>query len=224
MNAQGMLLAGLLVVSACTGTNVAGEHGPDGQPPAPAVQPTATPTATPVPHCDVLAVGDSLTAATGPTASWRAAVDTEGWTWIGPNTSGGGNHAAHNGWTTSQLAATLDDWAAGYDPDLVYVLAGSNDVRRGTPPADVADAVTTIVTAFPDAHVIVGTPPTRYDRPDDTGDLDTVRAFVALGALRSGATVRWVDLDAAETHDGVHPIDTGAARIAAALVNPADCA
>jgi lysophospholipase L1-like esterase len=90
----------------------------------------------------IMPLGDSITWGVGSTSndSYRSALfwrlsragvqaDLVGSQHTG--TSRDPDHEGHKGWTIAQLAEHVDDWLATYEPDVILLHIGTNDMVRG---------------------------------------------------------------------------------------------
>ncbi len=192
----------------------------------------------------IMPVGDSITEAEGSQNSFRRLL----WQQLaeagfGPDFTGSrdGNrdgpsrdqdfdteHEGHWGWRADQFLANdrIDQWAADYQPDVLVVHLGTNDLRRGqsidSTTNEVADIVSRVRSANPAVRVFIA-----QIIPTDTALVAQIEAFnAAVPALASSletaeSPVYVVDqfsgFDASlDTYDGIHPNDTGEAKMAAA--------
>ena len=71
------------------------------------------------------------------------------------------NHEGHIGWEVSQLGASSGGWVATYQPDIVLIHVGTNDLDHGTSAEVITGRLSTmlanIFAAKPDTYVIVST-------------------------------------------------------------------
>ncbi|MFZ5479323.1 MAG: SGNH/GDSL hydrolase family protein [Myxococcota bacterium] len=179
----------------------------------------------------ILAVGDSITHGYGVPGGYRvplrerlvaAGLDVD---FVGSQkwAPGGWPDPEHEGWSgylIDEIAPHAQAAVATYDPDVILLLAGCNDVRKGQgagAPERLFALADVLHAAVPNATVIVGTL-TPWKPPDPR-----VAAFNAtLPALAEerGDWLRLADLHGAMTPemiaDDVHPDATGFAGVAAA--------
>jgi lysophospholipase L1-like esterase len=190
-------------------------------------------TAAEVPEGDgpvVAFYGDSYTLGTGasaPSKRWSSIVSAErGWREVNPSVNGLGfvnNRSAYG-----EGSGDLPDIVIGADPDIVFVTMGLNDnFSYSSRPDRIREQITADLTrlhdALPDARFIV-VEPFWYtdDRPES---VDTIIGWVEEAAEEIGADYipgasRWLDghyagsTDSWMASDGLHPDDTGYARMA----------
>lgn len=55
------------------------------------------------------------------------------------------DNEGHPGWTSAQLTAHIDGWLTAYQPDVVLLHAGTNDIRHGLSPEQAVQDVATLV-------------------------------------------------------------------------------
>jgi lysophospholipase L1-like esterase len=134
-------------------------------------------------------------------------------------TCGDIEHEGHSGWTTGQLLDIAADRVTTYQPDVVILLAGTNDlkpVNAGTV-AGLNDRLAAIIdaihTARPETVVIASTVP-AYPAADQVvwrayrGDVPTI-------ALEHGAYAAYGhNVRASELADGIHPKPCGYVKLA----------
>ena len=173
----------------------------------------------------VLPLGDSITR--GDVAGgWRPVLagrlDAAGArvVFVGSMSSAGLAHEGHGGWRIDQLAAVAAARVREYAPDVVLLMAGTNDLvqRRW---AGMAGRLETLVrqvqAARPGVRVLLASVPQM--RPRSAGlaaAWNAYRSAVPAVAARTGAT--WVRGDLVRyptdlVSDGVHPSRCGYARL-----------
>ncbi|KAL8730517.1 MAG: hypothetical protein Q9181_004634 [Wetmoreana brouardii] len=140
-------------------------------------------------------------------------------------------HEGHSGFEIGEVSAKgRPDYAE--QPDVVLLMAGTNDIMHeldvGNAPERLGLLIGEIVTACPDAAVLVGTlPPMNHPIENPKlSDKETIAFNTALEGVMEkfttgGNQVALVDMDRVttrhiNTNDGVHPTDEGYALIAAA--------
>lgn len=180
-----------------------------------------------------LFIGDSYTQGTGasdPLNSW-AKVASQYLGWSMRNVAAGGT-----GYVTSlegdiatvgcaqdvcpDYAQQLEDAAKRYDPDVVVIAGGRNDLAKQGIEAAAASLFKRAQALFPDAEIVVVSPVWDDDQPP--GDYPALVAAVEGAASEAGVQfvdvgeplVGEMDLLAA---DGVHPNDAGHEALAEAF-------
>jgi lysophospholipase L1-like esterase len=182
----------------------------------------------------VMPLGDSITAEEW---SWRCALQNDIIA-SGRQTAFVGNvtdqydpcsphHSGNSGWTIGDLQAQLGTWLPTYKPDVVVLMAGSNDVlwwttETGTQIADRLDAMVTIIRQLlPNVRMVVQTiPPTtsaiiapnNVDRQVLVQQYNTELRILIGNRVAAGQPVRLADINSVLTlsdlRDGVHPTPT----------------
>jgi lysophospholipase L1-like esterase len=139
-------------------------------------------------------------------------------------------NAGHSGFTTAQLVDVAVDVAAA-EPEIVYVLAGTNDIRDSLPATTTAEHYRRLLDALaasPATTVVVQTVLPRADAPAAVDEIN--RELTEIAAERR---LRVLDLHTpfddgsgglrpAETTDGVHLAAAGYERWAALLAADLD--
>ena len=118
----------------------------------------------------IMPLGDSITAGVGSRSgsSYRAVLYTQlrdagvDVDFVGSQRAGPGadpDHEGHGGWTVQRVAEHIDGWLALYQPDVVLVHLGTNNVTRGETPRQIAGRLSVLVdrirAARPQAYVLV---------------------------------------------------------------------
>ncbi len=190
---------------------------------------------------NLLCVGDSITAAPWGRRRLKAALDKAGYhtdfvgTQFGANPEGGftdGEHEGYPGYKIEDVATKLTVPGTGalarFNPDVVLVLLGTNDIGQGQV-AGATDRLAILLrqirSAEPKAHIFVGTitailPNAFSDYNKRAADVGTYNdAVVAVVAKLQGRDrrIHLVDINAAlpatndYIGDGVHPSGYGTA-------------
>lgn len=178
----------------------------------------------------ILALGDSITAGIGDPAGggYRCllksyltaqgiASDFVGSLSSGP--CGDTQHEGHSGWTTDQILDIAADRVTTYQPDVVVLMIGTNDLKpeNKATVSGLNDRLAAIIDAIhgarPEALVVVCTIP-AYPAADQViwrayrGDVPTI-------AMQHGAHTAYVNnVQARELADGVHPKPCGYVKTA----------
>jgi lysophospholipase L1-like esterase len=149
-------------------------------------------------------------------------------TYIGSQNSGtmiNNNNEGHSGAIISEIA-TYSENSLPLQPNVVLVLAGTNDVNRpfepSGAPARLESLIDKILIACPDAAILVAQIPPISDPAKNKAAQDFNAAIPGIVADRtsSGAKVLTVDMSSALTTsnlvDGLHPDDIGYSLMAKA--------
>jgi len=106
----------------------------------------------------IMPLGDSITRGEGPAPPWSGYRDdlytllnNEGWNFdfVGSQSDGTGfdtDHEGHGGWRTDQINANINNWLNQYDPDIVLLHIGTNDVSQEKPNSTTVDYIENILT------------------------------------------------------------------------------
>ena len=75
----------------------------------------------------------------------------------GPSNLPDQSHDGHNGWTVEELDAEMGGWLNSYQPDVILLMAGTNDILRGqpSPEGDLATLIDHLFVYRPNATVVV---------------------------------------------------------------------
>lgn len=143
-------------------------------------------------------------------------------------------HEGNSGWTIADLDGKLNVWLPTYKPDVVIMLAGTNDVawwsaETGTSIADRADKmITHIQTLLPNVRLVVQTlppesssiiAPNNVDRQVLVKQYNDRLKILIAARVAAGQAIRLSDTNAvlslADLRDGIHPTpEAGIAKIA----------
>jgi lysophospholipase L1-like esterase len=135
------------------------------------------------------------------------------------------NHEGHSGWQIDQLSRNSVRWVKRYKPDVVLLMAGTNDINHHTDlahaPARLGLMIDRILAARPGVRVLVATIPAR--RPGSKLAPETAaynRGVIAqvVARWRTGKAVTLVPMHvltpvAADYRDGVHPNHCGYLKV-----------
>lgn len=190
----------------------------------------------PVRPLRIMPLGDSITDGMGVAGGYRTdlwqyfradgqAVQFVGSEYGGPPTLGDRDHEGHPGWETAQLDRHVTKWISTYEPDVVLLHIGTNDLLHGkaaSAPARLRTLLGHIISAAPHAQVYVAAIiPLRLAGLDSQvrGYNRAVARIVAADAA-AGAHVRLVDMHSAVEPadllaDGIHPDGGGFSKMAA---------
>ena len=185
----------------------------------------------------LMPLGDSITDGLNGTGGYRSDlwqllnvdarfVDLVGSQAAGPALLGDKNHEGHPGWRIDEIDANVGGWLATYQPDVVLLHIGTNDVIQdrdlGQAPSRLSTLIDHITAAVPDAELYVSTI-VPFVNPTDEAQAQSYNAAIPgiVQAQRdAGRRVRLVDLHAALgapdlLADGVHPSNGGYSKMAA---------
>lgn len=190
--------------------------------------------------CKILPLGDSITygMASGDNGGYRVPlfkkviaanqkITFTGTVMAGPSTVSGvtfpKNNEGHSGWTIDQIAGLVPSPAFNTIPNIVLLMAGTNDVYAASGQATMQDRLGTlidkVIKAAPDALLVVATL-TPLSNASWTSTLNTYNGkipAVIQTRASAGKHVVMVDMSkmpSSQLADGVHPNDTGYAYMA----------
>ncbi|WP_216329216.1 DUF4038 domain-containing protein [Deinococcus aestuarii] len=142
----------------------------------------------------------------------------------GPATLADRDHEGHSGWRIDELAARVDGWLDGAQPDVVLLMIGTNDTIQNRDPAGaparLGRLLDQMLSRRPNARILVSSLPPLRD-PDQNRRVQAYNA--ALPALvrsraAQGKKVSLVNVGAtltlADLADGVHPNVGGYGKLA----------
>lgn len=142
----------------------------------------------------------------------------------GPPELGSRNHEGHSGWIISQIHKPMEDWLDRFQPQIVLLMIGTNDVNRridlDQAPDRLAALIDKITERSPDTNLVVAQIiPIRDPAGDERAQAynaaipDLVEARAAQGKL-----VTLVDMHSAlgpeDLYDNLHPNLGGYSKMA----------
>lgn len=178
----------------------------------------------------IMALGDSITLGAGSStgAGYRGELERRlaryHVDFVGSQHSGAlpdPDHEGHPGWRIDQLAAAVDGWIAAYQPDVVLLHIGTNDLNQdyqtATAPQRLGALLDQLRADRPATMILVAqlVPATAAAVQARIAAFNA--ALPAIAAAR-GSHVKLVDLSGLSTsdmHDTLHPNDSGYAVMAA---------
>ncbi len=136
------------------------------------------------------------------------------------------DHEGHAGWRNDQLAAQAKAWTSTYQPDMVLVHAGTNDLVSGATSQVAIDRLRGLLTQIyagkPNTHVVMaGIVPIFTGTPEvEHAKYVAATPGVVAEFKAKGFKISFVDLSKsvvrADFMDNVHPNATGSQKMAAA--------
>ncbi len=133
------------------------------------------------------------------------------------------NNEGHSGWTIDQIAGLVPSPAMSTLPNIVLLMAGTNDVYAASGQATMntrlGSLIDKVVAAAPDALVVVATltPLSNASWNTTANTYDGQIPAVVQARASQGKHVVLVDMSkmpVANLSDGIHPNDTGYAYMA----------
>lgn len=197
----------------------------------PLLAPDSTNAATPAP-IKIMPLGDSITFGAIYPGAYRVelwqkfvanniAVDFVGSQNNGPTSLGDKDNEGHNSKMTSYILSNLDAWLTTYQPDIVLLLIGTNDVQSATnavgAPERTGQIIDMIASKLPNTRIVVASiPPLLNSSANTQRALDYNAALPAVITARQGQgkKVFYVDMYQVLTKslmssDLIHPNTTG---------------
>src|SRR5689334_12607762 len=179
----------------------------------------------------VMPLGDSITyGESSSTLSgyrlelWNKLVTQGGFTidFVGSQSNGSLpdlNHEGHQGWRIDQIAASFNGWAATYQPQVILLHIGTNDMIQNynvsTAPTRLTALIDQITTALPNTTVLVSAIIIGNDAAVQAR-INTYNAAIpgiVQTKISQGEKVKFVDLSGAvatgDLADAWHPNHTG---------------
>jgi hypothetical protein len=142
------------------------------------------------------------------------------------------NHEGHDGWRADQILTSIGGWLITYQPDVVLLHIGTNDITQGNQDANEVNDILNVIDAYEvnnNKHVPVilaliinRTDSSQYSQATTVFN-DDVNAM-ALNRIAGGDDIVIVDMESALSYpadlaDGKHPNDTGYAKMSAVWYN-----
>lgn len=200
------------------------------------VSPTTSPTTTEAPAAihtgliRIMPLGDSITDGAIIPGGYRIAlwndlqadgdhVDFVGSLFGGP--VGDGDHEGHIGWTIPMLAGSVGSWVSTYQPDIILLNIGTNDVDHGDSAANMTANLSrllgNIYAAKPNTYVILSTLiPTSHGDPNTWSSFNA--SIPGVAAAYGGHKIVVLDmshtLGLSDLADGLHPNMAGYNKMA----------
>jgi lysophospholipase L1-like esterase len=146
--------------------------------------------------------------------------------YVGSQTSGNlpdPQNEGHPGYTIDQIAALTNASLATYQPNVVLLMAGTNDMNQNyqvsTAPARLGALIDQIVAAAPNATVLVGSLPPAAGSGTEANIVAFNAQIPSIVEARTdaGKRVQFVDMSSlttADLSDGLHPNDSGYLKMA----------
>lgn len=196
---------------------------------------TLTPTVPPKAVLKVMPLGDSITDGVFYPGGYRTylynmlqqngyKVDFVGSMVTGNAEFSDWNHEGHIGWEVSQLGASSGGWVATYQPDIILIHVGTNDLDHGASAEVITGRLSTMLANIfatkPDTYVIVSTiiHTTRGDQSAWANYNGAVPGLVSI-YRGQGRRIAYVDMSQtitdADLFDGLHPNANGYIKMAA---------
>ena len=143
------------------------------------------------------------------------------------------NHEGHPGFTIGDIASSVDDWLYSTAPDIILLMAGTNDIAWWTAEnaAQIGVRHNALIdqlrAARPNAWIFVASIPPESSAiimPNNIDRATLVQQFNAVirsnvdARVAAGQQVRFVDVNSvlttADLYDGIHPTEAAHAKVA----------
>ena len=133
------------------------------------------------------------------------------------------NHEGHSGWRAENILENIVNWVQSYNPEIVLLHIGTNDIWRGDSVASTVSEVAGIIDAIrgvnPGIKIVLAQIIPLVNFEAQIANYNSQLATMVAGKVADGASVSVVDMfnnfsinD--DTFDGVHPNNTGASKMA----------
>lgn len=189
----------------------------------------------------IMPIGDSITQANHEHDSYRRPLwhelDRSGYQvdFVGSENSNFGgspphrdfdmDHEGHWGWRTDEILERIDDWARTYEPHVVLIHLGSNDVFQNQSTASTIEELEQLIDRLRVVNPKVKIAIAQIIPVDHSAKLNAIRSLnemiEALGAIKNleDSPVTIVDQFTGfdfeqDTYDGVHPNASGEEKMA----------
>jgi lysophospholipase L1-like esterase len=114
------------------------------------------------------------------------------------------DHEGHSGWTAEQLNWWVADWITTYQPDVVLLMAGLNDLNLGATPSLVLNRLETLLDQIhslrPDAKIVLANQPGvlennwRGTNPEAVVELNWGIPYLVSARAQQGWNIVFADL------------------------------
>jgi len=181
----------------------------------------------------IMPVGDSCTAGMGggEMGSYRTvlykllteaglSIDFVGSQKGGPNSLPDKDHEGHSGWTIPQIASNINGWLNTYNPDVVFLWIGGNDILQtgNINATGLSNLIDQIFTVKPNITLFVSD---YYPWPDVVLPYNAVIPGIVQQKANAGKNVHFVKLSDIQfdrnsdiSYDGLHLSEGGYTKIA----------
>lgn len=133
------------------------------------------------------------------------------------------NHEGHTGWTADQIAANAQGWASQFQPDIVMLHIGTNDLIRGqsvdSTISDIQNIINNLRSAAPNVKILLAQIIPISGLESQVDLLNQGIASLAAQMTSGQSPITVVDqntgFDESHLYDGIHPDTTADQQIAA---------
>ena len=180
----------------------------------------------------VMPLGDSITRGVGSPTLSSYRIDLQNRLlkggmeidYVGSQRKGAGSdpdHEGHGGWSIDMLSAEVDGWLATYQPDVVLLHAGTNNLKAGDGPYNTVRKLSGLIdqirTARPEARIFVAQVLTARPRQEAAADRMYNKLIPAMIEAKNDELITIVDqstVHGIDLHDLRHPNDFGYSKMA----------
>jgi lysophospholipase L1-like esterase len=133
------------------------------------------------------------------------------------------NHEGHSGWRADNILENIVNWVQSYNPEIVLLHIGTNDIWRGDSVASTVAEVAGIIDAIrgvnSNIEIVLAQIIPLVNYEPQIAAFNSDLATMAAGKVTDGANVTVVDMHSNfslndDTFDGVHPNNSGAGKMA----------
>lgn len=123
------------------------------------------------------------------------------------------NHESHSGWTADEIAAQAAGWAAQFQPEIVLLHIGTNDLNRGqsvsSTISDIEDIIDNLRSSVPNVKIFLAQIIPLVGHESTVDELNEEIALLAGQKSTGQSPIAVVDQNSgfslADTEDGIHP-------------------
>lgn len=129
------------------------------------------------------------------------------------------DHEGHDGWRADQILTSVGGWLLTYQPDVVLLHIGTNDITAGNQDANEVSGILDVVDGYEAANaknvtVILALIINRQTYSPETTQYNIDVNNMAMSRIAGGDDIIIVDMESALSYpsdmaDGLHPNDAG---------------
>ncbi|MBN2535039.1 MAG: hypothetical protein JXB88_19315 [Spirochaetales bacterium] len=211
---------------------VLGSNPPQDITPGPTAVSTPTPTGSTI--TKIIPLGDSITDGLVVPGGYRiklwssiqnlgATIDFVGSQSNGPSELGDKDHEGHSGWRIDQIDSNINGWMDTYNPRIVLLHIGTNDIGQNYDIANAPNRLSTLIDKIcaklpGDGKLYVAKIVPLSGQDQNINNFNSQIPGIVQNKVNSGKPVYMVDMYSALTlsdlQDGVHPNRTGYDKMA----------
>ncbi len=139
------------------------------------------------------------------------------------------NHEGHDGWRADQILTSIGGWLVAYQPDVVLLHIGTNDITQGNQDANEVNDILDVIDDYEDASekdvtVILALIINRRTYSPATTQYNIDVNYMAQNRIANGDDIIIVDMESAlnyttDMYDNLHPNDNGYIKMATVWYN-----